>query len=263
MFARFVALGDSQTEGLNDGDELTGYRGWADRLAARLAELNPELGYANLAVRGKLAAEVRAEQLAPALALQPDLATVVAGVNDLLRRRFDAGAVAAELEAMFGALTSAGARVATVTFPDFTALVPLGGRLRPRILALNAAIAAVAAGHGVTVLDAFPHPVTADARILSPDRLHFNATGHQRFADAMAHALALPGSSDAWTDPLPLQARPGRAQHLATESRWLATYVVPRLGRRLRGRSSGDGRSAKRPTLEPVAPVDPAKPRSL
>lgn len=84
-YSRYVALGDSQTEGLGDGDDATGLRGFADRLAEHLAHGNPGLSYANLAVRGRLATQVHSEQLAPALALRPDLATVVAGVNDLLR----------------------------------------------------------------------------------------------------------------------------------------------------------------------------------
>lgn len=254
MFARYVALGDSQTEGLNDGDEVVGYRGWADRLAERLAQVNPQLRYANLAVRGKLAGDVRAEQLEAAVALQPDLATVVAGVNDLLRRRVDVAAVAAELEEMYAALTAAGAQVATVTFPDVSRLVPFGQRLRPRIEALNALIVRAAGRHGVVVLDAFPHAVTADRQLLSADRLHYNADGHARFAEAMAHALGLPGSSDAWTQPLPPAAALGAPSLLATDLRWASAYVVPRFGRRLGGRSSGDGRTAKRPALELLAP---------
>ncbi len=117
-FSRYVALGDSQTEGVGDGDDVTGLRGWADRLAEHMARHHSGLLYANLAVRGRLAGQVHAEQLAPALALRPDLATVVAGVNDLLRPRFDADEVAGHLEAMFAALTARGTRVATLTFPD-------------------------------------------------------------------------------------------------------------------------------------------------
>ena len=75
-YARYVAIGDSQTEGLLDGDEISGYRGWADRLAGQLAAASPGLLYANLAVRGRLAAQVRDAQLGPALELRPDLATV-------------------------------------------------------------------------------------------------------------------------------------------------------------------------------------------
>ncbi len=40
-YLRYVAVGDSQTEGLLDGDEHTGYRGWADRLAELLAVHHP------------------------------------------------------------------------------------------------------------------------------------------------------------------------------------------------------------------------------
>src|SRR5438105_4295608 len=124
-YLRYVALGDSQTEGLGDGDDTTGLRGFADRLADHLARHSPAVQYANLAVRGRLAGQVHTEQLGPALALRPDLATVIAGVNDLLRPRFDADEVAGHLETMFAALTAEGVRVATLTFPDMTRLVPL------------------------------------------------------------------------------------------------------------------------------------------
>lgn len=247
-YARYVALGDSQTEGIGDGDEERGYRGWADRLAERLAELYPGLRYANLAVRGKLANEIRAEQLAPALALRPDLATVVAGVNDLLRRRFDADLIEEELDAMFGALTAAGARVATVTFPDIGATIPLARPLRPRVLRLNAAIHRAAARHDVRVVDTFPVPVTADSRIWSADRLHASPIGHRRIAESVAHALELPDSSDAWTEPLPT---PPPAQNLGTELRWVYDTLWPWVGRRVRGRSASDGRVGKRLDLQP------------
>ena len=127
-YLRYVALGDSQTEGLGDGDDVTGLRGWADRLAEQLAAGGSGLQYANLAVRGHLAAQIHAEQLGPALALRPDLATVVAGVNDLLRPRFDADEVAGHLEAMFAALTAQGACVATLTFPTSRGSPRLPGR---------------------------------------------------------------------------------------------------------------------------------------
>lgn len=76
-YARYVALGGSQTEGLGDGDDVTGLRGRADRLAEQLAHHDTGLRYANLAVRGRLAEQVRTEQLAPALALRPDLVTAL------------------------------------------------------------------------------------------------------------------------------------------------------------------------------------------
>lgn len=252
-FTRYVALGDSQTEGLNDGDELTGYRGWADRLAEHLAEHNPGLRYANLAVRGLLAEQIRTRQLEPALALDPEVATVVGGMNDLLRPRFDAAYVAGQLEEMFAALTKAGARVATVAFPDVAKIMPVARPLAPRVHALNAHIRAAADRHGVLVVAGDRHPVCADPRIWSEDRLHANAHGHALIAAAMAHTLGVPGADDSWTRPLaPLPPRtPWQAAR--TEWRWIRTFVGPWLGRRIRGRSSGDGRTAKRPELSAVS----------
>jgi lysophospholipase L1-like esterase len=105
VWSRSVALGDSTSEGLEDPlPDGGGHRGWTDRLAERVAALNPELLYANLAVRGKPARQVRAEQLDAALALEPDLVTVVAGLNDVLRRSCDVAAVTGDMDAMIGAL---------------------------------------------------------------------------------------------------------------------------------------------------------------
>ncbi|MES5817726.1 SGNH/GDSL hydrolase family protein [Streptomyces sp. RG80] len=260
---RYVALGDSQTEGCGDGDDAAGLRGWADRLAEQLARHTPELRYANLAVRGRLAGQVRAEQLAPALALRPDLATVVAGVNDLLRSGFDADEVAGHLEAMFAALTAQGARVATVTFPDVARITPLARPLRPRVLALNDRIRQAAARHGVVVAETSHHPVVTDPRLWSADRLHASPLGHARIAAAVADALGLPGSDDSWTLPLPADRRTASGlRTVGGELRWAGTFLGPWLVRRVRGRSSGDGRRAKRPELLPVllpAPTHPSE----
>ncbi|TBO60947.1 SGNH/GDSL hydrolase family protein [Streptomyces kasugaensis] len=254
---RFVALGDSQTEGLGDGDDTVGLRGWADRLAEQLALHNSGVRYANLAVRGRLARQVREEQLAAALALRPDLATVVAGVNDLLRPRFDADEVAGELEAMFAALTAQGARVATLTFPDMARITPLARPVGSRISALNHRIRQAAHRHGVTLAETAHHPVVTDPRLWSPDRLHASPLGHERIAAAVAHALDLPGSDDSWTRPVagPRPATPTGWRTAADELRWAASFLGPWLGRRLRGQSSGDGRTAKRPDLRPVHTV--------
>lgn len=256
-YARYVALGDSQTEGLGDGDDVQGLRGWADRLAEQLVRQSPGLLYANLAVRGRLAGQVRAEQLAPALALQPDLATVVAGVNDLLRPRFDADEVAGHLEAMFAALTGQGARVATLTFPDASRITPLARPVGPRVAALNARIREAAARHGVLVAETADPPVVTDPRLWSADRLHASPLGHARIAAAVAHALALPGSDDSWSRDLPADPRAASGlRALGGELRWAGSFLGPWLARRVRGRSSGDGRQAKRPELLPVLALD-------
>jgi lysophospholipase L1-like esterase len=246
---RFVALGDSTTEGLMDLYPDGGFRGWADRLALRLAELEPDLLYANLAVRGKLARQVRADQLAPALALRPDLLSVLAGLNDMLRSNCDVAAVAGEIEAIVVAARAVGADVLTFTLPDPVQVNPLARRAAVRLARLNAAVRELSARHGALVVDLEAHPVASDPRLWDLDRLHANPDGHRRIAAAAAHALGLPDADEAWSaafaDPF---ARRSAASHVV----WARRYFVPWLIRRLRGRSSGDGRVAKRPQLEPL-----------
>lgn len=249
---RYVAVGDSQTEGLNDGTEQTGYRGWADRLAEILAVQNPELSYANLAVRGRLAGQIRAEQTAPALAMEPDLVTVMAGLNDVFRRSFDPDAVGADLAAMIGAFTATGATVVTFTFPDIAEIAPLVRRLRPRVVELNARIRAIAGQHGAVLVDAFEYAFTTDPRMWSLDRIHASAQGHARIAAATAHALGVPSDDPSWAEPFPAlpPVRPWRRAR--SELGWAAGFVGPWMLRRITGRSSGDGRVAKRPQLTSV-----------
>lgn len=248
-YHRFVAIGDSQTEGIGDGDEINGYRGWADRLAEQLAQLSPDFRYANLAVRGKLTGQVHAEQLAPALALRPDLVTVIAGVNDVLRPRFDAASSADHLEKMFAELAATGAHVVTMTFPDIGRIAPLARPLQPRVVELNALIRAAGARHGVTVVDTEPVAATTDARLWSHDRVHASPLGHRLIAAAVADALGVPGSSEAWRRPLSPAPQGFRVR---TELSWAVSFLGPWLGRRLLGRSSGDDRTAKRPVLMPL-----------
>jgi len=143
-FERYVAVGDSQTEGLNDPDGRGGFRGWADRFAVLLTATSPHLQYANLAIRGRLMGAIRDEQLAPALAMQPDLMTVMGGLNDMMRPSVDLDVVAGHLDAMVAAARATGATVLTNTFPDPTSIAPLFRRLAPRVAAYNDRIRAVA-----------------------------------------------------------------------------------------------------------------------
>ncbi|MCD0449215.1 SGNH/GDSL hydrolase family protein [Actinocorallia sp. API 0066] len=248
---RYVAVGDSQTEGLNDGSEGVGYRGWADRLAERLAGAGHDVRYANLAIRGRLAGQIRAEQVAPALALKPDLVSVMAGMNDVVRPGVVVGAVAAELEAMYAAFAGTGATVLTFTFPDVARIAPLVRHLRPRVVEFNALIREAAARHGVLVVDTFHHEISVDRRLWSTDRIHATPLGHARMAAAAAHTLNLPDADD-WATPLPPLPPASRWRHAADEAAWVATFVGPWILRRLRGRSSGDNRTAKRPDLLPL-----------
>jgi len=257
MFSRFVALGDSTTEGLDDADGSGGYRGWADRLAERLATINPSLGYANLAVRGRLAAQVHEQQLESALALDPDLASVLAGLNDVLRPGFDAHHIASHVEAMQRELVRIGATVLTFTLPDPGPVLPIGRPFQNRVLELNMALRAACRRTGSLLVDLGRAPVASDPRLWSEDRLHANGAGHARLAAAAAAALNLPGADAAWAQPLPPPRPRGRREQLAAELAWSRKHLIPWVGRRLRGTSSGDGIEPKRPELAPVVARSP------
>ena len=139
-FERYVAIGDSSTEGLDDPDGEGAYRGWANRLAERiaLAQVAQQAGqggllYANLGVRGRTTREIRDQQLARAVAMRPDLVTLFSGTNDVVSRSFDLRSVASDLEEMQGTLTRSGATVLTFTLPDLAPVMPLARRLRDEL----------------------------------------------------------------------------------------------------------------------------------
>jgi lysophospholipase L1-like esterase len=256
LFERYVAIGDSTAEGLDDPDGLGGYRGWADRLAEKIAGRQGGLLYANLAVRGRTTRQVLEEQLSPALALRPDLALVVAGTNDLLRARFDAEAVGRDMERMQQALIGQGATVVSFTLPDLGPVMPLARPLRPRVHRLARVLTEASARTGAILVDFTAHSFASDPRLWSEDRLHANAVGHARIADALAHVLALPGSSADWMAPLPPAAPRAWRNRSGAELAWAWRFLLPWLSRHARGRSSGDGRSCKRPELQLMAPPE-------
>jgi lysophospholipase L1-like esterase len=249
---RYVALGDSSTEGMDDPDSDGGYRGWADRLAEHLAVYQNGIEYANLAIRGRTTNQILTTQLPVALSLKPDLATVLAGMNDILGSTFDPVAVAAEVEFMFRALADAGTRVLTFTLPDPTPNLPFTRRMQPRLVAFNAELRAAAERSGALMVDIAEFTGGSDPRLWSDDRLHGNSLGHARVAHALAHGLDLPGFDHSWREPLP-PADPGPlVESVRANLVWAHQYALPWFWRNLRGRSSGDGLSPKRPQPAPV-----------
>jgi lysophospholipase L1-like esterase len=247
---RLVAIGDSTVEGLEDPLPDGSYRGWADHLARHLARRHPGLTYANLAVRGRLARQVRDEQLPVALSMGPDVAVVVAGVNDLLRPRLDPGALRADLHHMHSALAETGARVVTFTMPDMARVAPLAVALRPRLALLNEIARESVGLFGTTVVDLAAEPVASHPGLWHTDRLHGNAEGHRRIGLALADALGC--EVDDWREPLSGDAGKPLPRLVLDEISWATGHLVPWAWRHLRGRSSGDDRVCKRPELLPV-----------
>jgi len=248
-YERYVAIGDSTSEGLDDPDGRGGYRGWANRLAERLAEEQGSVLYANLAVRGRTTRQIREQQLEPALAMRPDLVTVVSGTNDLLRRSFDLKALGADVEAMQRAFTGTGATVLTFTLPDMSAVMPLARLFRERLLHMNDRLREISAQTGAIVCDLAAYPVASDPRLWSDDRLHANSVGHARIAEALADHAGLPGATHAWSDPLPHAPPRSAFDVVRAEVSWLRIHFLPWIWRHARGRSSGDGISPKFPQL--------------
>jgi lysophospholipase L1-like esterase len=248
-YARFVAIGDSTVEGLDDPDGNGGYRGWANRLAERIAREQGSVLYANLAIRGRTTRQVRAEQLAPAVAMKPDLAAVVSGTNDLLRPRFDATSLRADIELMQRALVEVGATVITFTLPDLSDIMPIARMLRTRLHAMDDAIRSACVSTGAILCDLAAHPVARDLRLWSDDRLHANSAGHARIADALAWHLDLPGTNLDWAEPLPDAPPRAFGASIRAEIAWTRRHLLPWLWRHARGRSSGDGVQAKFPEL--------------
>jgi lysophospholipase L1-like esterase len=250
VFERYVAIGDSSTEGLQDLDDHGELRGWSFRLADRIAGAQGRLLYANLAVRGATTRQIARDQLARAVAMKPDLATVFSGTNDVLRKRFEVREFLEDVRLIQRALRAEGATVLTFTLPDLTPLLPLARRLAPRIRAMNDAVREACAETGTRLLDFAELPLATDPRLWNEDRIHANPAGHERIAAALAQRLGLPGASDAWREPLPPLARPNAVAVAWRELRWSARHLVPwTLGALFaRGGRTFEGR---RPTLEP------------
>ncbi|GGS98379.1 hypothetical protein GCM10010206_71370 [Streptomyces cinerochromogenes] len=188
---RFVALGDSLTEGV--GDPVgTGWRGWAALLAASLAEDSEQVRFTNLAVSGAQTRDVREKQTPAALELRPDLVSVVIGVNDTLRHTFDIHAVAAHLDHVYASLTRQDATLLTACLPDPGAMLRLPDALaRPlarRQRAVNAVVHALSDRYGALHVHAADDGWTTDRSLWSADRLHPGERGHRQLA-VRCHAL--------------------------------------------------------------------------
>ena len=196
VWSRFVAIGDSFTEGMCDDDPTFGhdgeFAGWADRLAAHLSEIaraeGVDFGYANLAVRGRKLADVVGPQLEDALALQPDLVSIVGGGNDILRPKADLDGLAARLEAAVARIRGTGADVLMAT-PVDPADAPLVKATRGRAAIHTANIWSIARRNGAHVVDQWGLHALRDWRMWSQDRIHMTTEGHRRVSLAALEAL--------------------------------------------------------------------------
>jgi lysophospholipase L1-like esterase len=256
-FARFVAVGDSFTEGLSDAhpEATDTYVGWADRLAAHLAEDAARegrvFGYANLAVRGRLLEDIAGRQVDDALALHPDLVSIVGGGNDLLRARADVDAVAERLDDAVARIRSTGAAVLLATSVD-PGDVPVLRRTRGRYGIYAAHLWSIARRHEASVVDLWGLRALRDPRLWAADRIHLTSEGHRRVAASAYTALGFAVDDVNWSTPLPPAPQIRRGQRMTENARWAREHLAPWVRRRVRGASSGDAVTAKRPAVTPV-----------
>jgi lysophospholipase L1-like esterase len=226
------------------------YIGWADRFAGQLAQSHGKVAYANLAVRGQTSREVRESQLERALALQPDVVLLMAGVNDLLRPRLDRRGLRENLLEMYRSLDEAGARVLTFTMPDITRVAPLAFALRGRIAYLNEVIREAGTAYAAVVVDFATEPAAGHPALWHDDRLHANSEGHRRIAVALAEAYGLPAED--WRRQPEEPAALGLLRIVAREVGWVAGHLTPWVWGRVRGEEFATGGRCKRPDLLPV-----------
>jgi lysophospholipase L1-like esterase len=226
---RFVALGDSLTEGVGDPVGRD-WRGWAALLADGLG---PAVGFTNLAVSGSQTRDVLDRQLSAALALRPDIASVVIGVNDTLRCTFDIHAVAARLDQVYGAFRERGVVLLTACLPDPGAMLGLPGALaRPlarRQRAVNTVVHALSERHGAVHLHASEGAWLTERGMWSADRLHPGERGHRQLAVRFHALLTEAGiATGSGPSPEPEFPEPTRGAGLL----WLATAGTGWVARR-------------------------------
>jgi lysophospholipase L1-like esterase len=245
-WSRYVAIGDSFTEGIGDPepDSPGGNRGWADRVAEVLSEGTDDFAYANLAIRGRLLQQINDEQAEAALLLKPDLISVSAGGNDIIRPGTDPDEVAGRFETLIETLRRDGATVLVFNGPDI-GMTPVLRRVRGKVAIYNENVRAIAQRHDAVVADMWALRELADPRMWAPDRLLFSPLGHHTIARMVLQALNVENDLEPYKpEPLPSvswrQARVG-------DVGWAREYLVPWVLRRVRHQSSGDNVTPKRP----------------
>lgn len=243
-WSRYVALGDSLTEGLCDSSRMrTGeYRGWADRLAQLLMHAQGDASpfrYANLAVRSRRVGDLIAEQLPKALDLRPDLVSVLIGANDLVGPRADPTLLAAELEGAVRRLRAAGSDVLLVTpFLPHRRAALLFAR---RFAAFASELRHIAVETGAILLDIEAQPVIGELDLWADDKVHLRSRGHRFLAYRAAEALGVPDAEALGGLDAALHAD----DDPVAQGTWIRRDALPWVWRRLRGRTAGDGRIAK------------------
>ena len=254
-YRSYVAIGDSLSEGLGDFTFKLDrhYNGWTDRLACIMAKEAQDAGYefhyANLALRGTKLEKIMTGQLYKALALQPDLVTVMAGSNDLLSKEETLPRLRTSYREGLQQLLAAGADVVVAN-----TINPLHLRvfkpLRYRAERFSEMIEDVAAEFEIPVLDVHGIQDFSQLMFWAEDMVHFSGHGHIAVANRAAKLLDL---NYRFPELDPQELTPVTRSILDTAT-WVRRDVVPFFNRKIKGVTSGDGMDPKHLKLEAYKP---------
>lgn len=236
---RFVALGDSFTEGVGDPNKHlpNGVRGWADRVAEGLAKAAPGWEYANLAIRSKRLRHIIAEQLPTALEMEPTLISLYAGGNDILDVSTDMPALLAQYEVLVEALAATGATLVLFTGYDIH-VSPLLRPFRLRNEHYNEFVRRMARKYDTVLVDYWAFGAYRDRRMWAPDPLHMSKAGHKYLAKRVLDTLGVaPPDDNPGRAPLPIRSP---AEWQREQWIWIRDWVIPLLGRKVHGVTLGD-----------------------
>lgn len=252
MAGRYVAIGDSFTEGVGDANLQypNGVRGWADRVARQMGRHDDRWEYANLAIRSKYLDEVVDEQLDLALAMRPTVISFYAGGNDILSLRVDMDDVLRRYEAALSRLSASGATVLVFTTFDLKVSAMLEP-LRRRITLYNNGVRDLANGYGAQLFDHTLLREYDDPRLWSADRIHMSRIGHKRMAGYVCDSLDIPHTLKL-PDLGEFEPRRWR-QAMRDEAAFITGEVYPLIRRRMNGMRDGDSLDPKWP--EPIRPA--------
>jgi lysophospholipase L1-like esterase len=236
---RYVALGDSFTEGVGDPHPTlpNGVRGWADRVAEQLAKSEPGWEYANLAIRSKRLRHILAEQLEPALSMKPTLITVYAGGNDILDVGTAFDSLMRQYEEFVAQLAATGAKLMLFTGYDIS-VSPVLSVFKRRNHQYNAEVRRIAAKYDAVLVDFWAFEGLNDRRMWASDRMHLSKAGHKYVSAKVLEILGVTHSIRVKSKPP--QGRRTLREWERAQRRWTHDWVLPLVARKIRGTTLGD-----------------------
>lgn len=196
MWKRFVAIGDSFTEGIGDEVEGIALKSWVDHFVQLCVN---DIEYANFAKRGLVTKEIRSQQLEKALTFNPDLVSLIAGANDVLKGRWNHYAYKEDMKCMIDTLSETGADIMIANLPDFTVRLPFSTEkkqvLKEQLLEANEVILSLSREHQLHHIDFWNHQLVNDNTLWSKDFIHPNSKGYVKVAELIFSSLPVHDAS--------------------------------------------------------------------